>query len=242
MYVQPDISVCTTVKRQPLAARSMLYALQETAGHVALELFLVNLGDDKDEELLREFPDLKVFSQPGEVEGRGRNQALELAVGRYALLIDRDVLVQPGCLLGLVEFMDDNPDVGIASPRILNAFNKPENIVCAFHTIFSLLGQFLPSVSSFAYDVNRDVDWLWSGAIIIRQELIDDIGLPDATMPSCFSEMEYALRAKRAGWHNFYIYNATAIHPNPLKYDLRLANRPFSPLAALKFMKKKWLR
>jgi len=253
-HIQPDISVCTHINKQPLAARNLLRSLEETADPVALEIFFINLGQDADADLLREFPQLNIFSLPGETVVQGCNQALELASGRYILLVSHDVLIQPKCLLRLVEFMDDNPEVGLAAPRILNAYGKPEHIVRTFHSLFFLLKQFLPISADFsdrhdkhlapAFEYNNDaeVDWLWSGVKIIRREVLEDIGLPDAAMPPYFSDMEYALRAKRAGWHNFYIHAATALHPNPLRYDSRLASRPFSLSATAKFMKKKWWR
>jgi GT2 family glycosyltransferase len=225
-----------------MAARNLMLSLEETADPVAFETFFVNLGRESDEALLGEFPDLKIFSLPGETEGRAGNQALELAAGRYIMPVDHDLLLQPNCLLRLVEFMDDNPDVGIAAPRILNAYGKPEPTVLAFQTLLSLLRQLWGKSrrTSFKYNGNGEVDWLWSGAKIIRRELIEDIGLPDAAMPPYFADMSYAFQAKKAGWHTFYIHAATALHPNPLKYDPQFINQQFSPSAAAKFMKKKW--
>ena len=251
--IQPDISVCTTVAKQPLAARNLIRSLYETADPVALEIFLINLGTANDKTLLDEFPKLKVFSLPEEPELKARNLAMELAAGRYTMLIDYDVMVQPQCLQCLVEFMDDTPDAGIASPRIINAYGSHERPVRAFHTFFSLLSQLLPGqlcdywpqnrhlVPAFAYETTQEVDWFWSGARIIRAEVIQDIGLPAPDYPAYFSEMEYALRAKKAGWHNFYVNEAGVIHPNPLRYDPKLAGRPFPLRAAAKFLKKRWL-
>jgi GT2 family glycosyltransferase len=252
--IQPDISLCTTVRRQPAAARNLLRSLVETADPVAVEIFLVNLGGEDDEALLSEFPQLKVFALPGETELTACNQAMALAAGRYIMPVSHDVWLQTQCLLWLVEFMDDNPDVGLAAPRILDAYGRAERTVRAFPSLFALLGQFLPQIADydiererrllppFAYQADTEVDWLWSGVKIIRRELLEDIGLPDATMPPYFADMDYALRAKKAGWHNFYVHAAMALHANPLRYEPRLAARPFSLAAAAKFMKKKWLR
>ena len=253
-FIQPDVSVCTTVRKQPLAARALLRSLYETADPVALEIFLINLGTDSDETLSDEFPALKIFSLPAEQELKARNMVMELAVGRYILHIDYDAQVQPQCLLRLVEFMDDTPDAGMAVPLIINAYGKHERTARAFHSISSLLGQLLAGhlsgslrpqnrhlVPAFAYDTTGEADWFRSGARIIRGELIRDIGLPAVDYPPYFSEMEYALRAKKAGWHNFHVHEAGVLHPNPLQYDPNLAGRPFSLLAATKFLKKRWL-
>ncbi len=241
-HIQPDISVCTCLRKQPQTIRKLLQSLQETADPVSLEIFLVNLGVESDEELSQEFPDLKIFSLPGEKEVQACNQVMEIATGRYFMPIDHDVIIQPECLLRLVRFMDDTPDVGIAAPQILNAYGKTEPAARTFPTIFSGLQGLIDVVPATTSQDNREVEWLWSGAKIIRRELLEDINLPDASLPLYYSDMTYALRARQAGWHNFYIPAAMVIHPNPKRYDLQFGKPRFSPWAMLKFMKRKWFR
>ncbi len=241
-HIQPDISVCTCLSKHPLSVRKLLDSLQETADPVSLEIFVVNLGTDSDEGLSKEFPDLKIFSLPGEEEIQANNQVMEIATGRYFMPIDHDVIVQPECLLRLVRFMDDTPDVGIAAPQILNAYGKAEPTARIFPTIYFGLQSLIDIAPTTTSQDNREVDWLWSGAKIIRRELLEDINLPDTSLPLYYSDMTYALRARQAGWHNFYIPTASVIHPNPKRYNSQLDKPHFSPWAMLKFMKKKWLR
>ncbi len=220
--VIPDISVCSTFNRRPLAAAPMLRSIEGHADPVAVEIFLANIGTENDDELLLEFPCLKIFSLPGCRESEAHQQIIELAAGRYILIMAADALIQPGSLLPLVNFMDDTPDAGLASPRILNAYGKPEAVARLFPRGLSSLGLCLGlslsrRLPALSLKRNTEVDWLWSGALIIRPQLIEDIGLPRRRI-SPLSLMLYARRAQKTGWHIFYIHEATVIHPNPLYY------------------------
>ncbi len=201
----------------------MLRSIENEADPVAVEIFLANLGTENDDELLFEFPRLKIFSLPGCEESEAHQQIIELAAGRYILIMAADALIQPGCLLPLVNFMDDTPDAGLASPRILNAYGKPEPVARLFPHGLSFIGQCLGLPLSSRRHLSRiprrntEVDWLWSGALIIRPQLIEDIGLPRRRI-SPLSLMSYARRAKKAGWHVYYVHEAAVIHPNPLYY------------------------
>ena len=218
----PDISVCSTFSRRPQAAAPMLRSIEEDADPVAVEIFLANIGAENDDELLFEFPRLKIFSLPGCRENEAHKQVIALTAGRYILLMAADAVIQPGSLLPLVNFMDDTPDAGLASPRVLNAYGRPEPVARLFPHGFSSLGLCLglPLCQRRLYltpERSTEVDWLWSGALIIRPQLIEDIGLPRHRF-SPLSLMFYARRAQKAGWHIFYVHEAAVIHPNPLYY------------------------
>ncbi len=189
---------------------------------MAVEIFLANIGTENDDELLFEFPRLKIFSLPGCRENEAHKQIIELAAGRYILIMAADAVIQPGCLLPLVNFMDDTPEAGLASPRVLNAYGRPEAVARPFPRGLFSLGLCLGLPLSrrrltLIPNRNTEVDWLWSGALIIRPQLIDDIGLPRRRI-SPLSLMLYARRAQKTGWHIFYVHEAVVIHPNPLYY------------------------
>ena len=51
----------------------------------------------------------------------GANAGIRVADGKYVLLLNPDVRVPPGALRELVEWMDRNPGIAAASPRLLNS-------------------------------------------------------------------------------------------------------------------------
>lgn len=52
--------------------------------------------------------------------GTGHNRAIPLMKGQYHAVIKPDIVVSNGALLEMMKFMNQNPDVGLLSPRIIS--------------------------------------------------------------------------------------------------------------------------
>jgi len=48
------------------------------------------------------------------------NQALRAAKGKYLLQLNPDTSILPGALDRLIGIMDENPEIGICGPKVLN--------------------------------------------------------------------------------------------------------------------------
>ena len=71
--------------------------------------------------LHEEFPEVHLIeNQINEGFTKPMNQALRLGRGRYLLQLNPDTLIPPDALDNLVKFLDDNPEVGICGPKVLN--------------------------------------------------------------------------------------------------------------------------
>ena len=53
--------------------------------------------------------------------GRAVNQAATLAKGQYYLILNPDTIIQEETISTLRDYLEDNPDVGMVGPKILNA-------------------------------------------------------------------------------------------------------------------------
>src|SRR5215472_3614062 len=75
--------------------------------------------DHSIEAVAQEFPDAKVLRQRTNVGfGRANNAGLQVAEGRFILLLNPDVTVMPGCVGRLADFLLVRPDVGAVGPRL----------------------------------------------------------------------------------------------------------------------------
>src|SRR5215472_6304875 len=76
-------------------------------------------SDHSAETVARELPYAKVIRQPANVGfGRANNAGLQVAEGRFLLLMNPDVTVMPGCVGRLADFLLVRPDVGAVGPRL----------------------------------------------------------------------------------------------------------------------------
>lgn len=256
MQIENDLSICTVVDGQLQSVEPMLRSVLSTADPVAVEIIVANIAGptNASNTFANDFPDIKFFDLPGVTPVQAKNHSMRLASGRLIGFFDFDLIVSEGCLKTLVDYMDDHPDVGIAGPQIVDAYGATERTARTFHSLPATLAQLLPKevlpdcIWKRANDEEwrprstREIDWLSGGAHILRRELIEDLGPLLEQLPS-FHEQEYYLRSQKSGWHNFYIHEAQAVHPNPDRYG-KLAkggsSKSISVLELLHFFYRKW--
>ncbi|MEJ2032487.1 MAG: glycosyltransferase, partial [Deltaproteobacteria bacterium] len=138
------------------------------------------------------------------------NRALRLASGRYLALFTAAALFSSESLLQLVTFLDDRPEVGLAGPRLQTAggftlptagsFPSPLRLLATAARTSVGIQPGLLTAPSFS----REVDWLAGNGLIIRREVLDEIGLLAEELAFLW-DLEYGLRAWRAGWHAFFL-------------------------------------
>ncbi len=156
----------------------------------------------------------------------GNNAGMRRARGRYIALINSDVLVLPGCLESLVAYIDRHPEVGIAGPKILwpdgrlqdscrrfpglwNNFCQTTGLRTLFPTRAFFSGEHM---MYFKHDRIVAVDYLVGCFLLVRHEMINDIGLMDERFFMYAEEVDWCKRAATGGWDVVFYPDASAIH------------------------------
>jgi N-acetylglucosaminyl-diphospho-decaprenol L-rhamnosyltransferase len=141
----------------------------------------------------------------------------------YIHLLNPDTIVRPGALTTLLAFMDARPEVGIAGSRLEDPDGTPQRSGFRFPGVMSELdaGLRLGMVSKFLrrWEVappvqERDcqVDWVAGASMIIRDKVFDDVGLLDESYFMYYEEVDFILRARRAGWSCWYVPESHVVH------------------------------
>ena len=144
-------------------------------------------------------------------------------VAQYFLLLNADTIVRPNSLKALVEFMDNNPRVGIAGSRLEEPDGTPQPSAFRFQ---SPLGEFEANLKTGVAsrllkrwitappvrDQPHETDWVSGASIIIRREVFEDIGLLDEGYFTYFDDMDLCLNARRAGWATWYVPASRVVH------------------------------
>jgi GT2 family glycosyltransferase len=139
------------------------------------------------------------------------------------MLVNPDAYIRENAITKLLEFMDAHPEVGIAGARVEAPDGTPQHCAFRFPSIQSeLLGGFRLGVLTKAlrnrdllYDLGNEpleVDWVTGAAMMIRREVFDAIGLLDEGYFLYFDEVDFCLRARRAGWLVYYVPDAVVAH------------------------------
>jgi N-acetylglucosaminyl-diphospho-decaprenol L-rhamnosyltransferase len=156
---------------------------------------------------------------------RGNNIGLEAAQGRCLMLLNPDTVIHEDALNMLTQYLDQNPDVGIVGPRVLNADGTTQSTRRRFPTVLTgifestWLQGFAPRrvldhfyVTDQPDDVTFEVDWVQGCALVARRAVYEQIGPLDPGYIMFSEELDWCKRAKMAGWRVAYVGSARITH------------------------------
>ena len=160
--------------------------------------------------------------------GAGNNIAFRHALEsddppEYFYLLNPDALPDPGGVQALVDFMDRTPDAGLGGSRVRHPGGELRLSAFRFPSVFSEVEKGLRlgiasrllerwRVPMEAPDQTCPVDWVSGASVMLRRQMIDEIGMFDENFFLYFEETDLSLRAARAGWKTYYVIESGAEH------------------------------
>ncbi len=207
----------------------LLPSLLSAAAHVQAEVLLVdcNSNDGTVQFVHERFPEVDVFVNLKRAGyGENHNINLERAQGRYFLIMNLDMTVDPKTFLCLAEFMNEFNDIGIVSPKILNADGTIQGLNKRFPTIYDLfLRRFLPKtfqplfkrrldyyeMRDIGYDHIYDVPFMSGSFMFCRTDLLKKVGGFDPEYFLYFEDADLCRRVQRTH-RTVYYPLVSAVH------------------------------
>ncbi|UCG23142.1 MAG: glycosyltransferase family 2 protein [Chloroflexota bacterium] len=205
-----------------------LRSVDENRGRLDLEVIVVDSAsnDGSPETVRDEFPWVRLHACPENVGfPRGNNLAMRMAYGRYLLLLNPDTVVLDDALTQMLTYLEDHKDVGVVGGQLLNADGTiqssrrrfPTLITAVFestwlqsHAPTDVLRRFY--MEDIADDMSVEVDWLVGACLMVRREVILDVGLMDEAYFMYSEELDWCRRIKEAGWRIVYLPAAHIVH------------------------------
>jgi GT2 family glycosyltransferase len=176
--------------------------------------------DGSPDAVRRAFPQVDVLETGANLGyAGGNNRGLERALARgapYILLLNNDTTVVPDMLTHLVSALEAEPTVGVAGPTIYYA-DRPEVIWTAGGAIdwrrgdTRMIGLDEPDGGQFG-TVPREVDFVSGCAMLLRREVPERVGLLDERFFLYYEEVEWCVRARRAGFRIIHVPQARVWH------------------------------
>ncbi|MCA2011859.1 glycosyltransferase family 2 protein [Cereibacter sphaeroides] len=212
------------------AAQSAITAMEGIQGAITI---VDNDSQDGSFEAMAEaaadWPRVRVI-QSGHNGGFGAGNNVGIRAGLpdgtkpdYVFILNSDAFPEPDAIKALVNHLNRHPEVGFAGSAIRGEDDIPHVTAFRFPSIASefegsaktgpvskllkhaIVAPPLPSRTA-------RVDWLAGAAVLMRQEMLDRIGLFDETFFLYFEETDLFLRGARAGYAADYVTESRVVH------------------------------
>ena len=175
-----------------------------------------------------EFPQAVVLAQSRNLGfGRANNVGLERCQGRFVLLLNPDVTINPQALGRMTDFLITRQDAAAVGPRVLfpdgrldpdarRSFPVPSSLF--YRTVG--LSRLFPKSRRFGrhnmgHIPETDVHEMDAGTaacLMVRMTALDRVGFFDPRYFMFGEDIDLCYRLKLGGWKVFYLPSASAIH------------------------------
>jgi GT2 family glycosyltransferase len=215
-----DLSIIVVNWNTNNLLKQNLNSIYRTLDGLEYEVIVVdNASTDGSVEMVQtEFPQVRLLLNNKNVGfARANNQAIQQSNGRYLLLLNSDAYLTDQASQVLVGTMEKMIKVGIAGAGLYNSNGTKQDdhgnlplLPVELATLFGLnkvLDLFVQHDS-----VSKETGWVKGAAMMLRREMLDQIGLLDEDFFMFSEEIDLCHRAKQAGWKVVYVPEAHVIH------------------------------
>lgn len=209
--------------------KDCLDSVFEQTKAVSFEVIVVDnaSSDDSVQMVKSEFPQV-ILIENAENCGfaAANNQGMQIAKGRYVLLLNSDTVVLDGAIQKTLAFADQHPEAAVVGCKVLNP-DMTLQPTCFMYP--SLLNLFLSS--SYLYklfprsrlfgrermtwwdrDDIREVEVVTGCFMLVRKKAIDQVGKMDESFFMYAEETDWCYRFKKGSWKLLFTPEAEIIH------------------------------
>ena len=141
----------------------------------------------------------------------------------YVYILNSDAFPEKAAIRALLDHLERHPATGFAGSHIFGTDGVPHRTAFRFPSVASefeshirfgpvsrLLRRFIVALPMPT--TTRQVDWLAGASLMMRQSVLDKIGLFDETFFLYFEETDLCRRAALAGWPTDYVVESRVAH------------------------------
>ncbi|MBI2099354.1 glycosyltransferase family 2 protein [Candidatus Uhrbacteria bacterium] len=224
-----DLSIVILNYKSKNMVRECLAGIRMAAPALKYEIIVVDngSGDGVGKTLSENFPEVKFIASPENVGfAAGNNLGIRASIGRYILIMNPDIAVFAGSVEALVRYMDENKEVGLAGPKLLNPDRTVQDSVYRFPRKMTPVYRRTPFgktptgkqeiqrylMKDWNHEGEAEVDWLLGACLMIRREAMEQVGLLDERFFLYFEDTDWCRRFWEKGWKVSYVPESTMVH------------------------------
>jgi GT2 family glycosyltransferase len=206
-----ELSIIITSYKSHELLKLCLDSVKKNTQNIESEIIVAESESGEDSEIMmrEDFPDAKFFPFKENVGFQALlKKGIEESSGKYIFILNGDMIATEGSIKKLLDYLKNNPDVGMVGPKLLNFngtlqyscfhFYRPLTVVYrrTFLKIFRFakkhLNWFL--MKDFDHQSAKDVDWLMGSAIMISRQAMDEVGLMDSQFFMYMEDVDWCRR------------------------------------------------
>ena len=226
-----DLSICIITLNSGGKLRACLDSIEQFPPKDSFEILVTdNASNDGTTEMLqKDFPYVKIFrNEDNEGFTRPNNQMLHRAEGEFLLLLNADTELIEDCFGPQIQFLRDNPCVGVSIPKVLNQDGtfqeqsrrgeaRPKEVIGYF---WKRLARRYPNdrelngylMSWLPQNEIAEVCAVSGSCMFIRRKTWEQVGDLDERFFAYQEDSDYCMRARKLGWKVMYVPISRIIH------------------------------
>ena len=229
MTVYPSVAIIILTYNSEVIIERCLRSFLALSYPAATVWVVDNVSSDNTVKVVREkFPHCEVISaQANDGYTGGNNLGIEIALSqdyKYVLVVNPDtVLMNPAFLDDLVSKLEQQPQIGIAGPRVfLRSTDFVQNTILfppSFWQNFVHWFQYRwnPNFAQLSGETPLRAQMLNGVCVLLRSECLRQIGLFDEALFMYIEDADLAYRARLMRWEIAYFPIDSVIHEQKLE-------------------------
>lgn len=228
-----DLSIIITSYRNPDLLRLCIDSIIKNIKNIRYEIIVADSDTEEDTEMMmrEDYSQIKFFPfYENVVYTVGLQKmiktGIENSTGDYLLILNGDILVEKKSVEKMLNYLKENPSVGLISPKLLNfngtlqdscfRFYKPMTIVYrrTFLGKFNFAKKHLNWFLMRDYDRKnpKEVDWIMGSAMMIAKKPLDKVGPMDTRFFMYMEDVDWCRRFWENGYKVVYYPLAEMLH------------------------------
>ena len=216
-----ELSIVINSYKNPELLKLCIDSIKKNVANVEYEIIAADSATEEDTEMMmrEDYSDINFFPFKKNV---GFQALLEKGIkesrGKYLLLLNGDILVAKNSVEKLFRFFKDNPDVGIAGPKLLDFNGKLQYSCFRFYRPITIIYRrtFLKKFRFAQRHLNwflmkdddhkkpKEVDWLMGSVLMTSKKAVGKVGLMDSRFFMYMEDVDWCRRFWEKGLKVIY--------------------------------------
>lgn len=228
-----DLSIIITNYKNPDLLRLCINSIKKNIDNIKYEIIVADSDTEEVTEMMmrEEFPEIKFFPFfENVVYTVGLQELIKIGIqnsqGEYVLILNGDIMVEPGSVNKMLDYLKKDNTIGILSPKLLNfngtyqdscfRFYKPITVVYRRTFLGKMpfakkhLDWFL--MKDYDRKGSKEADWIMGSAMMIPKKAIEKVGPMDSRFLMYMEDVDWCRRFWENGYRVIYYPMAQMLH------------------------------